>query len=140
MGKPKLRGVAHFPQSHTRSTAELGFELCSAWIQNHCLPTGLCSLPGNHVPSPVPESLSVLSFSVFSPVFPLPLPRHLFSLSFSNLSLIFSLLFHFPPQSYFLLCYLGFNPPMVPLGDRSALLGSHCHCCLEFPMVVSSPC
>lgn len=98
---PKLRGVAHFPQSHTPGTAEPGSELCSAWIQNHCLPTGLCSLPGNHVPSPVPESSSVLSFSVFSPMFPLPPPRHLFSLSFSNPSLIFSLLFHFLPPVLF---------------------------------------
>lgn len=42
------------------------------------------------------------------------------SLTLPSSSLCFSIS---SPQSYFLL-YLGLNPPMVPLGDRSALLGS----------------
>ena len=127
--------VIHFPQCHTARKAELGFEL--AWIQNPCLPTGLTQ----EIMSYLQDLKAYLSsLFLFSPQY-----SHCHRPGTSSLSLLFSpfsyLLFAFPfhLQSYFLPCSLGLNPTVVSLGDRTALLGSHCHCCLEFQVVVYSP-
>ena len=79
-------------------------------LESLCLTTGLSGLPGDHVPSLVPESLFAFSFSPQYSYHPhldtFSIPP---SLSHSSSSLCLSTLF----QSYFVLCDVDLNPPVA---------------------------